>query len=356
MPSFPYAGAVPYTKNDASSFYGREGELSLLADIYTEQAGEKGKILVVYGPSGVGKTSMLLAGLWPLVRRSRDVVRLLHFEPGPEEDLGSFIGRIREEVGRLVAGPDRRPMIFIDQIDQVIGYPLDGGLDSEREAQLAALLAFLSQAAMRGLARVVMALREPMAHSLETAPSNDQFSRYRIEFFRLDFFSQAGLEKILRLPFARWLKAHPQVGVGETAIMEHYFSELTLNPTALPLFSTMARRAHDLRTYPPEVSILDFAVAEAEALFAGWPPERLAKLPIFVELFQAAATTRTKESALSAPMRILAADPDSREIADELIQARLLTLYGQRWDDAEVRLSHEYWLADCPVTAPLLND
>jgi len=138
----------------------------------------------------------------------------------------------------------------------------------------------------------------------------------------------------------------------ETALMEHHLSELTLNPAALPLFSTMARRAHDLHAFPPEMSILEFVVAEAEALFASWPQERIDKLPIFVELFQAAATTRTKESALSAPMRIIAADPDSREIAEALIEARLLTLYGQRWDDAEVKAIPPILVSRLPSHGP----
>jgi len=142
---------------------------------------------------------------------------------------------------------------------------------------------------------------------------------------------------------------------GELSLLADVYQGQAGDKGKILVISAMAQRANDLRAFPPEMSILEFAAAQAEALFANWSPKRRAKLPIFVERFQAAATTRTKESALSAPIRIVADDPDSREMAGDLVQARQLTLYGQRWADAELRRSHEYRLADCPVTAPLLG-
>jgi len=355
MNSFPYVGFRAYERTDASLFHGRAGELALLAHTYTEQTEERGKLLVVYGPSGVGKTSFVQAGIWPLARRSRDVTRFLRFAPEADEDLPAFVRRVRNEVGRFSSDPVRRPMVFIDQLERAIGPMLGGELDPDRQAALSGMLSFLSQAALRGMARIVLALREPWSQTLEQAPGNDQFAANRTSFFRLDFLSQSGMEAMLRNPFANWLERTPQDGLHPRTLLESYFSELTSHPASLPLFSALVRRANDLRALPPTLSILDFASDHAERVFAEWPSDVRRQLPVFLDLFRAAAVRRTQAGPSAAPYSILAADPDARDIANRLVEARLLVLQGQRWDTAELCLSHDYWLTACPSVAPLLR-
>jgi hypothetical protein len=355
MSSFPYVGFPAYERMDASSFHGRAGELALLADTYTEETEERGKLLVVYGPGGVGKTSFVQAGLWPLARRSRDVARFLRFAPAADETLATFVRRVRNEVGRFASDPARRPMVFVDELDRVMGPILGGEPDPERQAALSGLLAILSQAALRGIARVVLALREPWSRTLEQSPGNDQFAVHRTVFFRLDFLSPAGLDAVLRNPFARWLARHPAEGVTPTSLLEHYFTELTAHPASLPLFSALARRAHDLRALPPTLSILDFACDHAERLIADWDPATRERFPVFHELFRAAAVRHAPAGPSAAAWAILAADPDARDIALRLVDARLLTVRGPRWDTAELCLTHDAWLTDCPAVAARLR-
>jgi WD40 repeat protein len=58
LPATPYVGLVPYTEDDASFFFGRDSEKSIVT------ANLRGsRLTLLYGPSGVGKTSLLQAGV-----------------------------------------------------------------------------------------------------------------------------------------------------------------------------------------------------------------------------------------------------------------------------------------------------
>ncbi len=58
LPETPFVGLVPYSESDAQFFFGREGEKSIVkANLRAS------RLTVLYGPSGVGKSSLLLAGV-----------------------------------------------------------------------------------------------------------------------------------------------------------------------------------------------------------------------------------------------------------------------------------------------------
>jgi WD40 repeat protein len=64
--SEPYVGLVPYSEDDAAFFFGRTSEIQIIiANLITSP------LTLLYGPSGVGKSSVLQAGVkWSLRRRS----------------------------------------------------------------------------------------------------------------------------------------------------------------------------------------------------------------------------------------------------------------------------------------------
>ena len=65
----PYPGLAPFSTAYAAYFFGRETETSILmANMFAS------RFTVVYGPSGVGKSSLLNAGLLPLVAGQNDVL------------------------------------------------------------------------------------------------------------------------------------------------------------------------------------------------------------------------------------------------------------------------------------------
>jgi WD40 repeat protein len=85
----PYRGLMPYTEADAEYFFGREGEIVLIAN--NAQANRFG---VLYGPSGVGKSSVLRAGV---VRHIRDDNRRRQERYGDLETVVAYLKEWRDD-------------------------------------------------------------------------------------------------------------------------------------------------------------------------------------------------------------------------------------------------------------------
>ena len=63
-PPSPYKGLVPYSDEDAPYFFGRDHERQVITDNL-----QAARLTLIYGESGVGKTSVLRAGVVHLLRR-----------------------------------------------------------------------------------------------------------------------------------------------------------------------------------------------------------------------------------------------------------------------------------------------
>src|SRR5262245_35778425 len=59
----PYVGLVPFSENDAEFFFGREKESRVIAANLRAS-----RLTLLYGPSGVGKSSVLRAGVFSTLR------------------------------------------------------------------------------------------------------------------------------------------------------------------------------------------------------------------------------------------------------------------------------------------------
>ena len=57
-PETPYVGLVPYGEDDAGFFFGRDEEKRIVTANLRAS-----RLTILYGPSGVGKTSLLQAGV-----------------------------------------------------------------------------------------------------------------------------------------------------------------------------------------------------------------------------------------------------------------------------------------------------
>jgi WD40 repeat protein len=76
VPECPYVGLVPFTEKDEAYFFGRERESDLIVANLTAS-----RLTLLYAPSGVGKTSVLRAGVLP---------RLYRLDEDAYDDLGLF--------------------------------------------------------------------------------------------------------------------------------------------------------------------------------------------------------------------------------------------------------------------------
>ncbi|MBN2393078.1 MAG: CHAT domain-containing protein [Anaerolineae bacterium] len=110
----PYRGLAAFTEQDAEFFFGRQASIDeLLAHLRSAP-----RFLVVIGPSGSGKSSVVQAGLTPALRKgdlpgSQDW-RIVTFCPGSDPyasvDLSGFLKPDRSE---------KRQVIFIDQFEEL---------------------------------------------------------------------------------------------------------------------------------------------------------------------------------------------------------------------------------------------
>lgn len=82
----PYVGLRAFRREDGPKFFGRDREAREVSDLW-----QAGRLTVLYGPSGVGKTSLIQAGVLPLLDAGRtDVLpigRVSHGSPFPSAAL-----------------------------------------------------------------------------------------------------------------------------------------------------------------------------------------------------------------------------------------------------------------------------
>ncbi|MEM9490944.1 MAG: serine/threonine-protein kinase, partial [Myxococcota bacterium] len=157
----PYAGLAAFQETDAARFFGRERDIaSVLAGLHNH------RIVTVAGPSGVGKSSLMRAGVIPALKRSGQhwhtltvrpgrqpvaaLARVLADLPAPprpqagaagraeERDVTACIDRLRREPGALGATlrarcrqHRSRVLLFVDQFEEL--YTL-GATRDERTA------------------------------------------------------------------------------------------------------------------------------------------------------------------------------------------------------------------------------
>ncbi len=93
--SHPYLGLRPFTEPDRHFFFGRDHDRDELYRFVRRHV-----LTVLFGASGLGKTSLLSAGLFPLLRGANYLpIRIeLNFAAGHQAPVEQVIARIRAEV------------------------------------------------------------------------------------------------------------------------------------------------------------------------------------------------------------------------------------------------------------------
>ena len=108
MTETPYVGLVPYREADADFFFGRDDEIRIIAGNFRSS-----RLTIVYGPSGVGKTSVLEAGVIHALRRHAAAARgaayaICSFRAWRDDPLPGLMETIRAAAGAAV-GADVEP-------------------------------------------------------------------------------------------------------------------------------------------------------------------------------------------------------------------------------------------------------
>jgi WD40 repeat protein len=263
LPDTPYRHLQWFRAEDAELFFGRGREIREFYDLVTSAS--TSPILLFYGATGVGKSSLLAAGVLPRLatccevqyrRRERDLgitqtlAAALGIHAGSDAAIGATWQAIEAHEGRPLT-------IILDQVEEVYTRP-----QPEETDELERLMGVLSQAfakrSSRPRGKLVLAFREEWLASIESRLRNAELPRTkcRIEPLARDAIVEIveGPERSERLQTQFRLTIEP----GLAELIAHDLlkdQNAALAPTLEILLSKMWKQANVVNAAAPAFRI-----------------------------------------------------------------------------------------------------
>jgi len=357
----PYPGLAAFTESDADRFFGREAESAALWRKISSR-----RLLAVIGPSGVGKSSLLRAGV---AARAPPGWRVVVFTPAENPTLSLARALASDHAGdpaamaRLLGFSDADTALAV--VAQWRGQFSDAVLVVDQFEELFTLnppevqvgfIALLRRLVDAADVHVVLGLRDDFLHYCQSHPPISPIFESLTPLGPPD---AAGLRRALKEPAAR-----RQVGFETEVLVDRMIGEVAGERGALPLLAFAIQRLweerdRDRRVLTEEAYDRIGGVAGALAQHAEQTLERIGfeKLPIVREVFRNLVTSEATR-AVREWDEILSVFRDSRsesraeEVLRTLIDSRLLTSYELREGDEaptrRVEIVHESLLTSWP--------
>ena len=256
----PYAGLSPFQENDAGKFFGRNREIAAMITRIRDRP-----LMAVVGSSGVGKSSLVRAGLVPALKRSGEAWETLVVRPGRKPlaalanilapmittspDLADEIDEHKKLVDTLRCEPghlghvlrlrarhdNRRILLFVDQFEELytqVGEP----------AEIAAFTACLAAVADDATSplRVVLSFRSDFLDRVAEDPAFA--SELTQGLFFLGPPSREGLRDAITQP-AELAGFRFELPATVDDMLDH----LETSPDALPLLQFTAAKLWESR-------------------------------------------------------------------------------------------------------------
>jgi WD40 repeat protein/energy-coupling factor transporter ATP-binding protein EcfA2 len=367
----PYVGLNAFEEEDADRFFGREKLISELIGRV-----ERSRFIVITGPSGSGKSSLVRAGLIPALKKGSlhgsDRWLYAALKPGcnPLEQLawavsrlampgtagspeaGDFFRRTRSHdlnaihkvvEARLSDRADQRALIFCDQFEEVFTQVSK----AEERASFLNLLT-CSAAVEGGRVIVIVTMRSDFVSDCAAYPHLNAFLNQ--QFLQVGAMQPEELVNAIALPALQvGLKVDPD-------LIAQIISDMESEPGALPLTQFALKDLFDaqqktgslialtLTEYLKRGGIRKSLERHADAEFAKLSvrEQELAR-GIFVALIQ--VRQDGQDTRRTAPLKELilpgANASDVEAVIDKLASARLITSDKQDDDVRTVTISHE---------------
>jgi DNA-binding winged helix-turn-helix (wHTH) protein/WD40 repeat protein len=356
----PYPGLAPFTEADAGVFFGRQAEVAALWRKISSR-----RLLAVVGPSGIGKTSLLRAGVVPAAPTGW---RALVLTPGESPSLSLARALAPDQAGdpgavtQLVGFTDpdtalaavsrwrgqwQQALLIIDQFEEL--FTLNSF--EVRETFIELLRRLVDAADVH----VVLAIRDDFLLQCY------RFQRIAPIFKDLTPVgppTAAALRQALTEPAARQL-CRFESGL----LVDEMIADVESERGALPLLAFAVHRLwqerdREQRVLTREAYLRIGGVAGALARHAEATLDRIGgeQLPLVRELFSNLITAEGTRASRAMDELLSVFEESDREAATqvlrELIDARLLTTY-ELVDDTEqlarrVEIIHESLLAEWP--------
>jgi WD40 repeat protein len=322
--SAPYRGLETFQTEDANRFFGRA---RLVAELTAKVS--TNRFTAVFGPSGVGKSSLLRAGLVP---RLADIADVVVMTPGPHPV---------EECAARLTGSDRLVLV-VDQFEEVFTLCHD---DDERAAFIAMVTNVCEEP---GPVSVVLGIRADFFARCAEYPA--LVAALREAQVLVGPMSQEDLREIVVRP------AHEQGCTVEGALLAAISADATRQAGALPLVShalleTWRRRRGNTLTlagYQAAGGIDGALAATAERTYAALNnDQQRAARDLFLRLTAfGEGTEHTKRRVARAEVA-----PEAAPLLEVFARARLITLA-----ESTVELAHEALIRSWPRLGRWLAD
>ena len=307
----PYPGLRAFDTSDADYFFGRE---ALVAEAVNrlDQTG----LLVVVGPSGSGKSSLVRAGLVPALRRKGYQTSVIIPGSDPSTQLDATLG---------ATSPAR--VLVVDQLEEAF----TGTVDPEQAARFCDRLAELIEAGTH----VVATVRADHLGGLAVSPWLARLAERAL--LLLTPMTADELREAIEAPAN-------QVGlVLESGLVDLLLRDVLGEPGGLPLLShalvsTWERRHGMVLTvdgYQATGGIREAVAQSAERLYESLAAEDRTALRLVLHRL-VTPTTVGDPTVAHIPTRVFDSTPGATRLLDLLVQARLVTTTAET-----VSIAHE---------------
>jgi len=320
----PYRGLLPYEAADADSFFGREDDISACLRRLRDTS-----VLAVVGPSGVGKSSLVRAGVVASLERSGLPVLVTMPGVSPLDSLARLKQRGRQT-------------LVVDQAEEAVTLCTD---PSERARYFARLALHVGSGG-----RLVLALRAD--HLGDLAPYPEIARVLEDGLYLLGPMSEAGLRSAIQDPARRaGLRIEP-------GLVDLLIRDVEGEPAALPLLSHVLRETWVHRE-GPTLTVAGYratggirqAVAQtAEALYDAMDATQRGQLRSLL-LRLVLPTEDGDPVRAGVPRTKVAVDAAHERLVERLVEARLVSI-----DDETVQIAHEALVRKWPRLRGWLDD
>jgi WD40 repeat protein/energy-coupling factor transporter ATP-binding protein EcfA2 len=398
----PFRGLAAYEFEHAAIFFGRDSAIAKAAEQLATQARSGSAFLLVCGPSGSGKSSLVKAALVPRLMKPQRItgkafIRRVVFRPGdngediirglaealtrsqiehgvglpellgPGQDATRLAAHLRasvEEPGFIFAGTlgclteagrsqrrllgyeEAKLILVIDQLEELFTVP---GVSTHDRQLFIQLLAGLARS---GSVWVVATLRSDFWHRVANIPEMVVLAQ-GLGRFDIAAPSPSDLAEVISKPAQAAglsFEISNQTGRGLDAILA---DQAATEPNVLPLLSFTLDELYRRDVTEKQGSVLTFATYEtlgtlegaiatrADEIFGALPETAQAALPPVLRALATISTgTEAVAVARSAPIESFSSGTDARTLVDALTDARLLVA-STEGSVPTLRLAHE---------------
>lgn len=264
LPESPYRHLRRFSRQDAEVFFGRGHQIRELYDRLT--APRAAPILLFYGQSGVGKSSLLDAGLIPRLEQEYEVRYLRRTESGLLDTLGlAFLPEAADQpietAWRVKEEQTGKPLIvFLDQVEECYTRPL-ADLPDELDQLLKVVQATFVQADQRPRGKLVLGFRKEWLAELEMHLVGKELPRSKVFLEPLD---RRGIIEVVQGP-ARFARLRERYGLTvEDGLAEIIANDLledrdsAIAPTLQILLTKMWAKATEADYEHPQFSAMSY--------------------------------------------------------------------------------------------------